>query len=128
MKVAETYDIVISVETEYIGLQSDPDKGEYFFAYRIKIQNNSTHTVQLLRRNWFIADSIHEIREIEGEGVIGLQPILEPGEFHSYRSGCILKSEIGAMWGYYTFERQFSSSLIEVEIPRFELIAPWLNN
>jgi ApaG protein len=128
MKVAETYDIRISVETEYIALQSDPANGEYFFAYRIKIQNNSTHTVQLLRRNWFIADATHEIREIEGEGVIGLQPILAPGESHAYRSGCILKSEIGAMWGFYTFERNFSESLIEVKIPRFELVAPWLNN
>lgn len=128
MKVAETYDIRISVEPEYIALQSDPDNGEYFFAYRIKIQNNSSYTVQLLRRNWFIADATHDIREIEGEGVIGLQPTLAPGESHAYRSGCILKSEIGAMWGFYTFEEKFTERLLAVEIPKFELIAPWLNN
>ncbi|MDI1235786.1 MAG: Co2+/Mg2+ efflux protein ApaG [bacterium] len=128
MKVAETYDILISVETEYISLQSHPEKGEYFFAYRIKIQNNSLDTVQLLRRNWFIVDSVHEIREVKGDGVVGLQPILDPGDSHTYRSGCILQSEIGEMWGYYTFERQSTESLIKVDIPRFELMVPWLSN
>ncbi len=128
MKVAETYDIVISVVNEYVGVQSDPSKGEYFFAYRINIQNNSDYTVKLLRRKWFIADSGHEIKEVEGEGVVGLQPVLKPGEFHAYMSGCQLETEIGAMWGFYIFERQYTDERIEVEIPRFELIAPWLNN
>ncbi len=128
MKVAETFDIIISVVTEYIGSQSNPSKGEYFFAYRINIQNNSNTTVQLLRRRWFIADSAHEDKEVEGEGVVGLQPVIKPGESHAYMSGCQLQSEIGAMWGYYTFERLFSDDLIAVNIPRFELVVPWLHN
>lgn len=128
MQVAETYGIKVIVETEYIDVQSDPAGGQYFFAYRIQIKNNSDYTVQLMRRKWFITDVSFETREVEGEGVVGRQPVLQPGESHTYMSGCQLQSEIGKMWGYYTLERQITSDLIDVEIPIFELVVPWLKN
>ncbi|MBC7426450.1 MAG: ApaG domain, partial [Bacteroidia bacterium] len=77
---------------------------------------------------WFITDASFETREVEGEGVVGRQPVLQPGESHTYMSGCQLQSEIGKMWGYYTLERQITSDLIDVEIPIFELVVPWLKN
>jgi ApaG protein len=128
MQVAETFGIIVSVDTEYVGLQSNPIHGEYFFAYRINIRNSSNTDVQLLRRKWFIADATYEIREVEGEGVVGEQPVIEQGESHAYMSGCQLHSEIGEMWGYYTLEKQITGELIEVTIPKFELIVPWLKN
>ena len=128
MQVAETYGIIVSVETEYVGLQSNPLNSEYFFAYRINIQNNSDFTVKLLRRKWFISDATNEMREVEGEGVVGEQPVIGQGESHTYMSGCQLQNEIGCMSGYYTLERQALGTLIEVEIPKFELIVPWLKN
>jgi ApaG protein len=84
--------------------------------------------VQLLRRHWYIHDGAHPLREVEGEGVVGEQPILAPGETYEYRSYCELKSEIGKMRGHYTMIRQEDDVLFDVEIPAFKLIEPSLLN
>jgi len=116
--------VLISVETFYQADYSNPQQGEYMFAYRISIENRNNFTIQLLRRQWYIFDSNGENREVEGEGVVGEQPVLKPGEQYQYVSGCNLKSEMGKMSGYYQMENLDAKTLFEVNIPPFELIAP----
>jgi ApaG protein len=128
MPTAITNDIKISVETAFQPQRFASADGDYTFAYRITIENHSDHTVKLLRRHWHIIDSVNEKTEVEGDGVVGLQPVLEPGESHQYVSGCALRSDIGKMFGTYTMERQFDGKLIEVKIPEFRLIAPFRMN
>ena len=81
-----------------------------------------------LSRHWFIFDSNGTHREVEGEGVIGVQPILEPGEIHEYVSGCNLKTEMGKMWGAYTFKRIVDEQLFDVQIPEFQLLCSFKLN
>lgn len=128
MIAAITEGIKISVKTEYKPEYSSPFNMHYVFAYKILIENNSEHTVQLLRRKWIIFDSDGSIKEVEGEGVVGQQPILEPGEVHQYVSGCNLKSSIGKMKGFYTMERTMDSKTFDVAIPEFTLIPPFKLN
>lgn len=94
------------------------------FAYRITIENHNKFTVKLLRRHWFIFDSNAEHREVEGEGVVGVQPVLLPGENYQYVSGCNLKTEMGKMYGSYQMENENTRQLFSVNIPSFDLIAP----
>jgi len=98
------------------------------FAYKIRIENLTDYSVKLLRRYWFIFDSIGTIREVEGEGVVGLQPLIAPGEAHEYVSGCHLRSDMGSMWGRYEMLREMDQSLLEIAIPKFTLIAPYRLN
>jgi len=98
------------------------------FAYRIEIRNDSDLTVKLLRRHWYISDASTGMREVEGEGVVGRQPVLEPGEAHQYVSGCNLKSGVGKMRGTYLMERVGSGIRFEVEIPEFTLMVPFRMN
>ncbi len=119
-----THGVKVSVETFYQDDYSNPVAEEYMFAYRITIENTSELVVKLLRRHWFIFDTNGEYREIQGDGVVGEQPILKSGEYHQYVSGCNLSSEMGRMSGSYTFERQEDGRLFEVTIPEFTLIAP----
>lgn len=125
---AVTAGVRISVVTEYQPSYSSPLQEHFVFTYRIKIENNSEHTIQLLRRQWFIFDSNGTVKEVEGEGVIGVQPVLEPGENHEYVSGCNLKSSIGKMMGSYLMERQIDGKQFHVEIPEFNLIVPFRLN
>src|SRR2546423_14770691 len=99
-----TNDIKITVEVEFQQRQPNGTIEENIFAYRITIENNSDYTIKLLRRHWFIIDTCFPQREVEGEGVVGLQPILEPGASHRYISGCNIKSDFGQMKGYYVME------------------------
>ena len=122
--VAITEGIKISVETEYRSDYSDPLNSNYLFSYRISIENQSDCTVQLLKRQWDIFDSGEGYREVKGEGVVGQQPILAPGEVHVYESACPLKSEVGKMSGTYLMERKDTLEQFLVTIPSFELIAP----
>ena len=103
-------------------------ESDHTFAYRITIENHSDHTIKLLKRHWYIIDSINDKTEVEGDGVIGVQPMLEPGESHQYISGCALRSDIGKMYGTYLMERQFDGDLFEVKIPEFKLIVPFRMN
>jgi ApaG protein len=125
---AVTAGVKVSVLTEYQPSYSSPLQEHFVFTYRIRIENKSEHTVQLLRRQWFIFDSNATVREVEGEGVIGVQPILEPGEVHEYVSGCNLKTSIGKMLGSYLMERQIDGKQFHAEIPEFNLIVPYRLN
>ncbi len=123
-----TEGILVSVETNYLKEYSSPVQNHYVFTYKITIENNGQHTVQLLNRHWFIHDAGYDIKEVEGEGVVGNQPILEPGQKHYYVSGCNLKSGFGKMHGYYTMERTVDGQLFDVKIPEFNLIAEFRLN
>jgi len=116
--------VKVSVETVYQPEYSNPENEHFMFAYRITIENLGDYSVQLLRRHWYIFDSNGTYREVEGEGVVGQQPIIEPGERHEYVSGCNLKSDMGTMRGTYSMLRELDGSIFEVDIPTFDLIAP----
>lgn len=124
MPTAITNDIKISVETFYRNSQPGVQHGEHLFAYRITIENCGDYTIKLLRRHWRIVDSLNGIEEVEGEGVIGQQPVLEPGQQHQYVSGCGLRSEMGKMFGSYLLERQLDGKRFRVRIPEFMLVVP----
>lgn len=123
-----TEGITISVETFYQPDYSNPMAGEFMFAYRITIENNNSYPIKLLRRHWHILDSNGTRREVEGEGVVGVQPLLDPGESYQYVSGSNLRTEIGKMFGNYLMENQLSKKLFEVKIPEFQMVAPFKMN
>jgi ApaG protein len=118
----------VSVETFYQPDYSNPISGEYMFAYRITIENHNNFSVKLQRRHWHIFDSNGSYREVEGEGVVGVQPILQPGERYQYVSGCNLRTEMGKMYGSYTMENLNNKKSFEVNIPIFEMIVPFKMN
>ncbi len=128
MVTQTTQGIKVSVETEYQPAYSSPSQHHYVFTYRITIENQSEFTIQLLRRHWHVHDAGFLKREVEGEGVVGQQPILEPGQWHQYVSGCNLKSGIGKMEGTYLMERIVDGTRFNVHIPPFSLIAPFRLN
>jgi ApaG protein len=109
--------ITISVETYYQPDYSNPVNSEFMFAYRITIENNNAFPVKLLRRHWHIYDSNGSLREVEGEGVVGVQPQINPGESYQYVSGCNLRSEIGKMYGTYLMENINNKKPFDVIIP-----------
>ena len=119
-----TNNIEITVESSFWPKHSLPKENHYFFIYYITIQNKSDYSVQLLRRHWDIADSNGDKRVVEGDGVVGETPVLEPGQKFEYNSGCNLQSEIGYMKGYYTFVKLLDEKEFTVEIPRFDLVVP----
>lgn len=123
-----TQGVKVSVETEYQPEYSSPGQMHFVFTYRITIENNSQNTVQLLRRQWYIHDANNTNREVEGEGVVGQQPVLEAGQSHTYVSGCNLKSGIGKMFGNYLMERVLDGKKFRVKIPEFTMIAPFKLN
>lgn len=116
--------VQISVETFFQKDYSNPLQNEYMFAYRITIENHNSFPIKLLRRYWEIFDSNGEQREVEGEGVVGVQPMIMPGKNYQYVSGCHLKSELGKMQGYYTMENVSTKEPFKVLIPTLQLIAP----
>lgn len=128
METLTTNGIKISVETFYQKDYSRPLENKYIFAYRIYIENKSNHVVRLIRRHWFIKDSSGAVREVEGEGVIGKQPILSPGESHQYISWSPLTSDIGKMYGTYLMLNKDNNTEFKVSIPEFKLIAPFKLN
>ena len=93
--------IQVDVETRYIEDQSNPDQNYYVFAYTITIQNKGKQAAQLLTRHWVITDSNQKIQEVRGDGVVGEQPLLEPGERFVYTSGTMLETSVGTMKGSY---------------------------
>lgn len=119
-----TQGIKVTVETEYQPAYSSPTQYHYVFTYRITIENQSENTIQLMRRHWHIYDAGFSMREVEGEGVVGQQPVIEPGQTHQYVSGCNLKSGMGKMSGTYLMERVVDGSMMQVNIPEFTMIAP----
>lgn len=119
-----TQGISITVETYYNYEQSNPLLNEHAFAYKVTIDNFSNFPVKLLRRHWQIFDSNATHREVEGEGVVGQQPILEPGESFQYMSGVSILTEIGRMLGKYQMENMLNKNMFSINIPEFELVAP----
>ncbi|MBK8611464.1 MAG: Co2+/Mg2+ efflux protein ApaG [Chitinophagaceae bacterium] len=120
--------VTISVETYYQPEYSNPVNNEFMFAYRIIIENNNVFPVKLLRRYWLIYDSNGSMREVEGEGVVGVQPQINPGESYQYVSGCNLRSEIGKMSGTYQMENINTLKPFDVIIPAFDMCAPFKLN
>jgi ApaG protein len=115
--------IRISVETFYLTAQSDPARGHYTWAYRITIANESDRTVQLLRRHWIITDANERVTEVEGEGVVGEQPVIPPGRSHTYTSGSSLETPFGTMEGTYELVRE-GGGRFRARIPMFLLGRP----
>ncbi len=120
--------VEISVETFYQSDYSNPQQLDFMFAYRINIENHNSFPVKLVSRHWYIFDSNGNSREVEGEGVVGVQPVLNPGENYQYVSGCNLNSEMGKMHGLYQMENLSSNETFNVQIPTFEMIVPFKNN
>ena len=120
--------VTISVETFYQPEYSNPSSNEFMFAYRITIDNNNNFPVKLLRRHWHILDATGSKREVEGEGVIGVQPQINAGENYQYISGCNLKTEMGKMYGNYLMENVNNNKRFNVQIPAFEMIVPFKMN
>ena len=120
--------IKISVETYYQPEYSNQASGEFMFAYRITIENNNVFPVKLLRRHWHIYDSNGSTREVEGEGVVGIQPQIKPGKSYQYISGCNLCSEMGKMYGTYLMENINNNKTFDAAIPAFEMTVPFKLN
>ncbi|HEX7848010.1 MAG TPA: Co2+/Mg2+ efflux protein ApaG [Chitinophagaceae bacterium] len=120
--------VKVSVETFYQPDYSNPLQSEFMFAYRINIENRNSFPVKLHRRHWKIFDSNGIYRDVEGEGVVGVQPTLQPGENYQYVSGCNLRTEMGRMQGTYEMENLHSKTKFEVNIPSFEMFVPFKGN
>jgi len=123
-----TSGIKIIVETTFEGTFYKNYKVHFAFGYRVTIENQSKDTVQLNSRYWQIYDALNNIETVEGEGVIGKKPVLQPGESHTYNSGCLLTSPFGAMQGHYNMVNFTNSSKFKVFIPSFKLCAPFALN
>ena len=128
MVKAITLGVTVSVETNYQADFSDPANGRFLFAYQITIENGSQSAIQLLSRHWDIVDANGLNREVDGEGVVGEQPVILPGESHQYISGCELATEMGSMQGYYTFKQVHKAALFRASIPHFTLVANYKLN
>jgi ApaG protein len=128
MTTALTENIKVTVHSRYQKMYSNPLENNYVFSYHIVIENQSDYAVQLLRRHWYIYDADGTRREVEGEGVIGEQPIISMGCKYEYVSGCNLRSGIGKMFGYYTMQRVADEVQIQIEIPEFSMFFPPLLN
>ncbi len=128
METLTTQGIQISVEPFYLPHESIPIQHRYVFAYRITIHNQSGDTVQLLRRHWHIIESNGVRREVEGEGIVGLQPTLAPGESHQYTSWCPLMTDVGKMHGEFQMVRLPDKAKFNVKIPEFKLAPPFKMN
>ncbi|WP_295808657.1 Co2+/Mg2+ efflux protein ApaG [uncultured Nitratireductor sp.] len=120
---AVTQSIEVSAEPSYLSAQSDPESGHFVWAYRITITNHSPLTVQLVARYWHITDETGRVQEVRGEGVVGEQPVLEPGDSYTYTSGCPLSAPSGIMVGRYTM-RGPRGAFFDVDIPAFSLDLP----
>jgi ApaG protein len=123
-----TEGVRVSVVTEYQSEYSNPRQAHFVFTYKVIIENHSENTIKLLRRHWTIHDSNGIVREVEGEGVVGQQPVLEPGEVHEYVSGCNLRTNLGKMAGSYLMERVLDGRQFRVVIPEFTLVVPYRLN
>ncbi len=119
---ATTEKITITVRPVFIDVESDPIEGKFTFAYFVRIENRGTEPVQLLRRHWMINHGGSRVEEVEGEGVVGQQPTIQPGKAHEYNSYCILETFEGTMEGTYLFQRA-NGEFFRATIPRFTLRA-----
>ena len=120
---ATTRGVTVRVSVSYLPEQSEPQRGRWFWAYHVRIENEGAGTVQLITRHWVITDGRGARHSVEGEGVVGEQPLIEPGASYDYVSGCPLATPSGAMQGSYRMIGE-DGSAFDAEIPRFMLLAP----
>ena len=128
MTILVTNSIAVAVQARYEQRHSNPSEGKFFFSYRITIANSGRDTVQLQRRHWIIRDSLAEVREVEGPGVVGETPVLRPGEEFTYSSACDLRSGFGRMEGTYLMQRISDGEEFDVTIPELQLHYPYAAN
>ena len=128
-KIAEaiTSGIKVQVVSKYIPEHSNPDIPRYFFAYWVTITNDSESNIKLLDRHWEITDATGKSDVVDGEGVIGKQPIIKAGASYSYNSFCPLETEFGMMTGHYQVKRE-DGHFMKIKIPKFQLISPFSIN
>jgi ApaG protein len=119
----DEFEISIEVATDYVDDQSEPDVGRYVFAYTITISNKGNVPAKLLSRHWLITDANGKVQEVRGDGVVGEQPHLNPGEKFRYSSGAILETPVGAMQGSYRMQADNGISF-DAPIPPFTLAVP----
>ncbi len=120
---ARTRDIVVRVSVSFLPEQSDPANGRWFWAYHIRLENDGLNEVQLLTRRWVISDGNDERPIVEGEGVVGEQPVIAPGQSYDYVSGCPLDTPTGTMEGSYQMIG-VDGEFFDVRIPHFPLVGP----
>jgi ApaG protein len=123
MNTDQRYNIQVSVRSSYLDEQSDPDDNRYVFAYTVTIANEGVVPAKLVSRHWVITDSDNRIQEVRGEGVVGEQPRLSPGERFEYTSGTVIGTPVGTMSGSYRMVADDGTSF-DAEIPRFTLSIP----
>ena len=128
MQMLTTRGICITVETMYQSPYSRPMEAEFVHAYRITIENLRKYPVQLLTRHWHIWDATGVLREVKGEGVVGVQPVIPPDADYEYVSGCHLRAEFGRMHGTFEMLCLETDTIFTVKIPTFDLIAPFKYN
>lgn len=128
MVTAITKNIGVSVETFYQEHESKPELNYFLYSYQITIKNEGDYTVKLLSRFWDIFDASMERRIVEGEGVVGEQPLIAPGESYQYRSYCQLTTDAGSMKGFYTFKREVDEHEFDALIPEFLLLPGYRYN
>ena len=116
-------DIVIDVATSYVDEQSEPDSGRFVFAYTITITNDGEIPARLTSRHWIITDANGKVQEVNGDGVVGEQPHLKPGEQYRYSSGAVLETPVGAMQGLYRMEAD-DGARFDAPIAPFTLAVP----
>lgn len=121
--VATTGAVTVRVQPTFLPRQSDPDAGQYVWAYEITIENDGDRTIQLLNRYWHITDGLGRIEEVRGAGVVGQQPVLEPGQNFSYASGCPLGTPSGIMAGHFEMVDEDGERFL-VQTPAFSLDLP----
>ncbi|MGH8124982.1 MAG: Co2+/Mg2+ efflux protein ApaG [Rhodanobacteraceae bacterium] len=119
----EPYAVEIEVEAHYVPDQSKPETNRYVFAYEITLRNLGMMPARLQTRHWVITDASGKVEEVHGEGVVGEQPRLQPGESYSYTSGAVLETQVGTMRGVYLFHADDGTDF-EVPIPEFVLSVP----
>lgn len=125
MYQAQTRGVRVTAAPRFMEAESSHAQGRYFWAYAIEIVNLSEQTVQLMTRHWIITDGRGEVHEVRGEGVVGKQPVLRPGESFSYTSGCPLTTPDGSMQGFYAMQDE-SGAVFDVEVPLFPLDSPYV--
>ena len=123
MYSAVTREIRVDVEPIYLEDQSEPEDGQFVWAYRVQIENEGAETVQLLTRYWHITDGLGRVQEVRGAGVVGEQPVLNPGERYEYTSGTPLPTPSGIMKGTYQMKTR-GGEKFDIEIPAFSLDSP----
>lgn len=118
---ATTHGVTVTIFPEFVPRESKPEQSIYVFAYHVTIENRSERKVQLINRHWIVISGGSQIADVKGEGVVGLQPVMEKNAGFTYSSWTVVHDSVGAMFGTYTF-RSETGEFFDVKIPRFDLI------